>query len=164
VHALLRPRGDWSSRDPEWQKSIDAIDGCWPLPNVWLGVSVEDQQRADERIPDLLATLAALRFISAEPLLGPVVLDPLWLTASPSAAFASGEVTAHMPDWTRIGAHALDWVIAGGESGPRRRPVNPDWLRSLRDQCAAAGVAFFAKQLDKVAPIPPDLMVREFPA
>jgi len=92
----------------------------WPLSNVWLGVSVEDQKRADERIPDLLATPAAVRWISAEPLLEEVLFDPC--------------------DLARI-----DWVVAGGENGPR--PMHPDWARSLRDQCAVAGgVPFFFKQ------------------
>jgi protein gp37 len=89
-----------------------------PLPNVWLGTSVEDQARADERIPDLSATPAAVRFISFEPLLG--------------------EVTADLKD--------IQWAIVGGESGPGARPMHPDWARSLRDQCAAAGVAFHFKQ------------------
>ena len=90
-----------------------------PLPNVWLGVSAEDQERADERIPVLLDTPAALRWVSTEPLLGDLNLWP-WLGR-------------------------LDWVVAGGESGPGARPMHPDWARSLRDQCAAAGVAFHFK-------------------
>jgi protein gp37 len=99
---------------------------AWPLPNVWQGTSVEDQRAADERIPDLLATPAAVRFLSCEPLLGPVDLRAgLGLMGAP------GDV---------------DWVIAGGESGPGARPMHPDWARSLRDQCAAAGVAFHFKQ------------------
>lgn len=135
----------------------------WPLTNVWLGVSVEDQQRADERIPDLLDTPATVRFLSCEPLLGPIDLDTLWLRASPSAAFLEGKLMPEMPAWTRLGAYAIDWVIAGNESGPRRRPGDLAWMRSLRDQCAAAGVAFFGKQDDKVKPLPADLMIRQFP-
>jgi protein gp37 len=96
------------------------------LPNLWLGVSVENQASADERIPLLLQTPAAVRFVSCEPLLGPVDLrDGLGLMG------AMGD---------------LDWVIAGGESGPGARPMHPDWARGLRDQCAAAGVPFFFKQ------------------
>jgi len=96
------------------------IRPSFPLPNVWPGTSVERQQEADERIPHLLATPAAVRWVSAEPLLGP--LDGTkWL-------------------------HRLDWVVAGGESGPGSRPMHPDWLRSLRDQCIAAGVPLFFKQ------------------
>jgi protein gp37 len=102
------------------------------LPNVWLGTSVEDQARADERIPHLLATPAAVRFLSCEPLLGPVsIVDAMW---------AGGELPAD-----NLGA-SLDWIIVGGESGPGARPMHPDWARSLRDQCAAAGVPFFFKQ------------------
>ena len=106
-----------------------------PLPNVWLGISAEDQQRADERIPHLLATPAAVRFVSLEPLLGAI----------------------HVGLGKCAGA-SIDWVIVGGESGPRARPMHPDWVRSLRDQCAAAGVAFFFKQWGEWAPfksVPP---------
>jgi protein gp37 len=103
-----------------------------PLPNVWLGVSVEDQQRADERIPDLLATPAAIRWISAEPLLGPINIT--------DAMFACEERL--LDDLTAT----IDWVVAGGESGKGARPMHPDWARSLRDQCAAADAPFFFKQ------------------
>lgn len=100
-----------------------------PLPNVWLGVSAEDQKRADERVPLLLDTPAAIRFVSAEPLLGPVdLLDRLAL------------------DTPLMGGVPLHWVIAGGESGPNARPMNPQWARDIRDQCEAAGVAYFHKQ------------------
>ena len=105
----------------------------WPLPNVLLGVSVEDQKRADERIPDLLATPAAVRWISAEPLLGPVDLS----------AYAE---MAGCDTMMGISNPGLDWVIVGGESGHGARPMHPDWARSLRDQCAADGVAFYFKQ------------------
>lgn len=99
--------------------------------NVWLGVSVEDQARADERIPELLATPAAVRFISAEPLLGPIDISP-WIDPA---------IEHPLIDDPRI-----VWVIVGGESGPGARPMHPDWARSLRDQCQAAGVAYFFKQ------------------
>jgi protein gp37 len=110
----------------------------WPLPNVWLGVSVEDQARADERIPLLLETPAAKRFLSCEPLLGPVDLhdvipDPLaWNFAH--------------------GFDGIDWVIVGGESGPNARPMHPEWAMSLRDQCTLAGTAFFFKQWGEWTP------------
>ena len=125
-----------------------------PLPNVWLGVTAEDQPRARERIPELLQTPAAKRIVSVEPMIGPVDLDPLWLRVSPSAAFLGGLVTANMPSWTRIGSTALDWVIVGGESGraPGIRPMHPDWARQVRDDCAAAGVPFFFKQWGEWAP------------
>ncbi len=96
----------------------------WPLPNVWIGVSAEDQRRAQERLPLLRDTPAALRFLSAEPLLGPLDLPAI---LGPKLA-------------------GLDWVIAGGESGPGARAPDPDWFRRLRDDCAAAGVPFFFKQ------------------
>lgn len=113
----------------------------WPLPNVWLGVSVEDQTRADERIPLLLDTPAAVRWISAEPLLGPVDFEGMWI------------------DFPDPGMHVnmlerLDWVVAGGESAQNKpgRPMHPDWVRSLRDQCRAVGVAFNFKQWGDVQP------------
>lgn len=133
--------------NPEYREGSRFVDDetpfDWPLPNLWLGVSTEDQERADQRIPDLLATPAAVRFISAEPLLGPVDLTRL---AGESSAIDSGA------DDGVKGAPALDWVIAGGESGPRARPMHPDWARALRDQCQAAGAAFFFKQFGEWAP------------
>lgn len=104
----VRPRrGDWT-----------AVEGpTWPLPNVWLGVSVEGAGHED-RIAHLLAVPAAVRFVSAEPLLGPVKVP-----------------------------NGLDWVIAGGESGPNCRPMDLDWVRQLRDQCVQSRIPFFLKQL-----------------
>ncbi len=96
-----------------------------PLPNLHLGVSVEDQATADERIPLLLQTPAAVRFVSAEPLLG-------------AARFGGRD-----PEGV---AARIDWVICGGESGTHARPMHPDWVRGLRDQCTAAGAPFFFKQ------------------
>ncbi|MBV6650303.1 MAG: DUF5131 family protein, partial [Hoeflea sp.] len=146
----------------------------WPLPNVWLGVSVEDQARADERIPDLLATPAAIRFISAEPLLGPVdltwiaepddekdgVIDALlgcnWIDGMgrgaayrPTRPGQQGRVmTRHVCSSSDeiLANRKIDWVIVGGESGKGARPMHPDWARDIRDQCAAAGVPYFFKQ------------------
>ncbi|NGX09133.1 DUF5131 family protein [Mycobacteroides franklinii] len=119
----------------------------WPLPNVWLGVSVEDQKRADLRIPALLATPAAVRFVSAEPLIGAVdlsrYLEPL---DDPSAC---GDPD-HCSPWARV--EMVDWVIVGGESGPGARPMHPDWARSMRDQCVAAGVPFLFKQWGEWTP------------
>lgn len=128
----------------------EASDPPLPLPNVWLGVSVEDQARADERIPDLLATPAAKRFISAEPLLGPVDLKAVYL---PCCCEARAEYCGPI-NCDAVGVPRLDWVIVGGESGPGARPMHPDWARSLRDQCAAAGVPFFFKQWGEYAPAP----------
>jgi protein gp37 len=120
-----------------------------PLTNVWLGVSVENRKAADERIPLLLQTPAAKRFISAEPLLGPIEFS---------------DVT-HRSDCIReLGKPAMrgiDWVICGGESGPGARPMHPDWARSLRDQCQAAGVPFFFKQWGEWLPAGCDGAVRQ---
>lgn len=113
----------------------------WPLPNVWLGVSVENQETADERIPLLLETPAAVRFLSVEPLLGPVDLVPYLFIPDPHGAPAD-----LMP------ACALHWVIVGGESGPGARPMPPAWVRSIRDQCVMSGVKFFFKQWGEWVP------------
>jgi protein gp37 len=114
-----------------------------PLRNVWLGVSAERQQEADERIPLLLDTPAAVRFISAEPLLGPIDLTEWLRDGHPTQDQVDGPYGMH---YLRHSAPRFDWLIVGGESSPSARPMHPDWARSLRDQCAAAGVAFFFKQ------------------
>jgi len=121
----------------------------WPLHNVWLGVSAEDQVRADERIPDLLATPAAVRFVSAEPLLGPV--DIGWALAHP-IRIAAGflERGRFSPGLETL--RPLDWVIVGGESGANARPMHHYWVRALRDDCARAGTAFFFKQWGEFSP------------
>lgn len=122
----------------------------WPA-NVWLGVSVEDQIRADERIPQLLAHPARVHWISAEPLLAPIDLER-WLRP-------------------RYMAPQLDWIVAGGESGFSCRPMSLEWARSLRSQCQRAGVPFYMKQLggafgrrEELEALPQDLRVREWPA
>jgi len=120
----------------EYEESLK--EHGWPLRNVWLGVSIEDQARADERIPLLLQTPAAVRWISAEPLLGPVDLrDPPNDMGEPRFSYLE-RVDGTGP--------RLNWVVVGGESGPGARPMHPDWARSLRDQCAAVGTPFFFKQ------------------
>jgi protein gp37 len=152
----------------------------WPLPNVWLGCSVEDQHWADIRIPALLDTPAAVRFLSCEPLLGPVTLPfitehdgctcggygPPYYVHERSCGTEPG------PAWGN-----LSWVIAGGESGPGARPMELEWARSLVRQCREAGTAVFVKQLGSVLgrelgagpkggnwdAWPEDLKVREFP-
>lgn len=120
------------------------------LPNLWLGVTVENQAMADARIPLLLDTPAAKRFVSCEPLLGPV--DIGWALSSNPLDIAAGFLRRgnFAPGLETL--RRLDWVIAGGESGPKARPSHPDWFRSLRDQCAAAGVAFMLKQLGEWGP------------
>lgn len=133
-------------------------EGKYPLPNVWIGVSVEDQKAADDRIPILLQVPAAVRFLSCEPLLGPVDISKYMIPAG----------VHHHPDNTLTGETGvalnalvnkinpnlpkyLHWVIVGGESGKDARPMHPDWARSLRDQCQAAGVSFFFKQWGEYA-------------
>lgn len=114
--------------------------GRWdsmPLPNVWLGATIVNQAEADRDIPKLLATPAALRFVSIEPMLGPIDLS------GPLAANALREID---------GGPAIDWVIVGGESGPGARPMHSDWVRALRAQCQAAGVPFLFKQWGEWAP------------
>lgn len=133
------------------------IGGCnwWPLPNVWLGTSAEDQTRADERIRPLAhwreGTPAAVRFLSCEPLLGPVVIceycarghHPMMDSRNdPRSKYHAGAGGFG----EACGFNGIDWVIVGGESGPGARPMHPDWARSLRDQCAQANVPFFFKQ------------------
>jgi protein gp37 len=142
IHMVLTKRSDRMRAylaHYDFRRRVSAVIHSWPadqighgneftgdfnlafrpaLPNVWLGVSVEDQKRRDERVPDLVACAAARRFVSYEPALGPV-------------------------DW---GGAKIDLIIAGGESGPGSRPAHPDWFRQTRDQCAAAGMAFFFKQ------------------
>lgn len=121
-----------------------------PPANIWLGTSVEDQRRADERIPHLLATPAAVRFLSAEPLLGPIDLSRrlgYWVKhpcPRHAGRFQLECVSCNRNDRERV--NLLHWIIAGGESGPGARPAHPDWFRSLRDQCVAAGVPYFFKQ------------------
>ena len=165
-------------RDDDELKHVIETLRLWPLPNVWLGVSTERQQEADERIPLLLQTPAAVRFISAEPLLGPLDVRP-WLSDESGcehcddddgggtprchrdniarveqcpekfAVFEHDEGPLDVdgaPAWIRPRRISLDWVIVGGESGLGARPMHPDWARSLRNQCAAACVAFFMKQ------------------
>lgn len=111
----------------------------WPLPNVWLGVSVESQHFADERIPLLLSTPAAVRWISAEPLLGPMDLTRC---GDRGIRFERGFLAPNI----ETPESRMNWVVCGGESGPNARPMHPDWARSLRDQCVGGGVPFFFKQ------------------
>lgn len=127
------------------------------LPNLWLGVSCEDQQRADDRIPVLLQTPAAVRFVSLEPLLEPVDVD-VYLR--------------HQEPWCSRGecekGRGLDWIIVGGESGPGARPLDLAWIRSIRDQCQEAAVPLFVKQDFCRFPgwqgrIPDELWIKEFP-
>lgn len=138
--------------------NIKALGGA--PPNVWFGVSTEDQPRADERIPELLKIPARVRFLSVEPILERV--DILGICSDPpNSGFAITDGFGR-PDGE--GPSRIHWVICGGESGSGKRPFKEEWAYSLKDQCRNAGVAFFMKQIDKVRPIPSDLLVRQFPA
>jgi protein gp37 len=118
----------------------------WPLKNVWLGTSVENQDAADERIPDLLGTPAAVRFLSCEPLLGEVKLDNVRTAGGLVGIDAlRGLGARHVTPRPRLSGR-IDWVVSGCESGPGARHCDVAWLRSLRDQCFSAGVPFFLKQ------------------
>lgn len=169
--------GAWMSADRE----IGGIEPL-PLPNVWLGVSAEDEARADQRVPHLLRTPAAVRFISYEPALGPLNARR-WLPAGRPARRPDGSafIASHWymaeclkcgwmgsselcgadsfgddsdvycPACSASGADdgpdaKIDWIIVGGESGPSARPMHPEWVRSLRDDCALGGAALFFKQ------------------
>lgn len=145
------PALDWQlvTKRPEvavrWSESHP-----WPA-NAWIGASVEDQRAADERIPHLLRVQAAVRFLSCEPLLGPV--DLRGYVEPTLTERAAGRLRRGRYPLSGIAEHQrLDWVIAGGESGPKARPMHPSWARSLRDQCVAAGVPFFFKQWGEWAP------------
>lgn len=109
-----------------------------PPANVWIGTTVENQEFADKRIPELLKIPAKVRFLSCEPLLGPVDIED-YLDDIVDGGYVLGSAPIH-------------WVIAGGESGPNARPMNPGWSKSLRDQCQAACVPFFFKQWGEWSP------------
>jgi protein gp37 len=157
---ILTKRGRRMREFMQW--SGNNVD---PLPNVWLGVSVENQRAADERIQELLATPAAVRFLSCEPLLGPVnVRGHLLSHDRPGDCAACGDghgftrcpntggiaPTCERTDCTtfrRVPNAGIGWVIAGGESGRGARPCSVDWIRSLVEQCRGASVPAFVKQL-----------------
>lgn len=115
---------------------MEPLRVLWPLPNLWLGISVENQDQAQIRIPELMASPAAIRWISAEPLLGPVNFRTIRVDGGTVDALIGA----------RPGYHPIDWIVVGGESGPRSRPMNPQWVRDIREQCEDAGVTFFFKQ------------------
>lgn len=149
TYQILTKRPDLMLEFSKWMNDTQhrRID----YSNVWLGVSVENQLWADRRIPLLLQTPAAVRFISAEPLLAPVDIDPFlecphWNDSVYGAE--GGDICCQLCGKPRACQPlGLDWIIAGCESGPKHRPMDTDWARSLRDQCQAAGVPFFLKQM-----------------
>jgi protein gp37 len=146
AQARVASLAGYATNEGDWYK--------WPLKNVWLGVSCEDQKTADERIPLLLQTPAAVRWVSAEPLLGPI---DFWDWLHP---FKNGDATYGWerqcsqiaPDNLRHCGYSpeehpfLNWVVVGGESGPGARPMHPSWVRVIRDQCAEGNTPFFFKQ------------------
>lgn len=134
----------------------------WPWQNVWLGTTAENQEEANRRIPILLAMPAAIRFVSLEPLLGPIDLEHIQMSEPDEHTVfrtlnvltgrrGHGGKFGYTETCDPLQPH-LDWVITGGESGPHARPMHPDWVRSIRDQCKAAGVPFFFKQWGNYAP------------
>ena len=131
------------TKRPERMKAyFSRPDIIWPFKNVWLGVTAENQDQADKRIPILLQTPAAVRFVSVEPMLGSVDIRR-YFRGCPPGCMKDALCPLECGHKRKIG---LDWVICGGESGPGARPMHPDWARSLRYQCHAAGVPFLFKQ------------------
>jgi protein gp37 len=138
------------------QMMVDAFRAGWPnhgglwerwnelFANVWLGATVVNQEEADRDIPKLLAVPARVRFLSIEPMLGPITVREVHSDVCEIDAL-TGDHGVLRPLRGRSDAK-VHWVICGGESGPKARPMHPDWTRTLRDQCAAAGVPFLFKQ------------------
>jgi len=138
------------TRDPNvWPSDLDPER---PLDNVWLGVSVENQQWADIRIPALLDTPAAIRFLSCEPLLGPIDLTQVLHDYEPGSQHPWLRDSFGRESMLRF-RDILHWVIVGGESGRGARPMEVEWARALRDQCQAAGVPFLFKQWGEYGPM-----------
>lgn len=141
AEARIEHRAKQIARDRKTPVPIGkTLLGTAPWPHIWLGTSASDQASAEARVPALLGTPAATHFVSAEPLLGPVDLASMCDDGAYDALIGfDAKGSGHI-------FKGLDWVICGGESGRRARPMHPDWARSLRDQCAAAQVPFFFKQ------------------
>lgn len=151
---LRTPKLDWLLLT----KRIGNVRGMLPAtvngfadvyPNVWVGATICNQAEADRDIAKLLSTPAAKRFLSMEPLLGPVDLRRAWHGETALGGTCPGR---HVPAMKGVARASIDWVIVGGESGPQARPTHPDWVRSLRNQCAEAGVPFLFKQWGEWAP------------
>lgn len=153
------PHLDWlllTKRIGNVQKMIEApgMDKRGLAPNVWLGATICNQAEADRDIPKLLATPARVRFLSIEPLLGSIDLGAHLLQCCGCFEYQDYGCYGHRPECCGepVPRGAIDWIIVGGESGPQARPMHPDWVRSLRDQCVAAGVSFLFKQWGEWAP------------
>lgn len=168
VNSMIKAAGDWwfengapttyGKKLLTWMKHGESFSPA----NVWIGTSVENQEQANKRIPILLDIPARVRFLSMEPLLGPVDLRSFeygkergltvgydWLTGTKwthSDIFGGGNPMLDRDDIDEYGANRINWVIVGGESGTNARPMHPDWARSIRDQCVDTGVPFFFKQ------------------
>ncbi len=154
AHALIR------------QPKLIESAAAWPWPNVWIGATICNQEEANRDIPKLLALPAAKRFVSIEPMLGAIKLKMLPHNIGYGSSPCDGCGTTVWRDALDGSTHCesgcdgpivnyLDWVICGGESGKDARPMHPDWARSLRDQCSAAGTAFFFKQWGQWRPVGP---------
>ncbi len=143
--------GIWTHNGTAPEKAYDGtgiIIGChWPKPNVWLGISAENQETYDLRVSDLYETPAAVRFLSIEPMLGPIKLFCVNGRKDPAKWWGNKS--------------KLTWVICGGESGPEARPLFPNWVREIRDQCEAASIPFFFKQWGRWKPICPESEMRD---
>lgn len=138
---------------------LDEFNKC---KNLWLGVTAENQEMADKKIPILLQIPAAIRFVSIEPMLGPVSLDNIqpelgWFIDALSAA------EDNIEDDREFQGAKIDWIICGGETGPKARPMHPDWVESLRDQCQAAGVPFWFKGWGEWIPTEPGYIGNQAP-
>jgi protein gp37 len=136
--------------------------GPWPLPNVHLGVSVENQEAADERIPELLQTPAAVRWVSAEPLLGPVDFNAIQIPGEREGLRFSALSEQH-DDRFGTSPAQLDWIVIGGESGPRARPFELWWARGIIRECAGADVPVFMKQVGSCPRVPTDGTLESLP-
>lgn len=141
------PNLDWLLLTKRPENFPDILPATWlsePPPNFWPGTSVESQPYANARVPHLLDVRAAVHFLSCEPLLAPVELTSIVEQVGPLSSVTYSALDACGRD--QHNGQRIDWVIAGGESGPKARPARPDWIRSLRDQCVAAQAAFLFKQ------------------
>lgn len=163
------PDLDWlllSKRIGNWRSRLEAARDamlnshmieCWlrgmPPPNVWIGSTVVNQAEADRDVPKLLRVPAAVRFLSVEPTLGPIDLTNIPVGGGHGHHEFDPIITGNALRRADREAPHLHWVICGGESGPKARPMHPDWARSLRDQCAAASVPFLWKQWGEYLPV-----------
>lgn len=160
---LTKRSGIWSRRIKAAIDYCDSDDPCelrtwlWAWingnapANVWIGATVANQAEADRDVPKLLMVPAAIRFLSIEPMLGPIKLDFLWMLPELSAWYKDGRISGHHQ--LAGVSKGLDWIVAGAESGSRARPSHPDWFRNLRDQCVPASLPFLFKQWGEWAPV-----------